>query len=148
MLINAKRTQVFTLLHGPNFHSGQVPRLQLVLASGSILASHLPLPPLHSTERSFIPVPQDTEHCDIWKKFWIYRGKKSEIAFVALALLRSLVGLETLYRLPNQSDTELKPMVTCLPAISLARARLHVFTLDCHRQLSANEPLLVYWFWF
>lgn len=63
---------IFTWLQSPTFHWGQEPRLQLVVAGGSLLLSHLPLPPLHFTVRSLCPFPQDTEHCrTIKNSYWL-----------------------------------------------------------------------------
>lgn len=57
----------YTWLQSPTVHSGQAPGLQLLVACGFVLLSHLPLPPVHSTVRSIFPFPQDTEH---WGKEW------------------------------------------------------------------------------
>ncbi len=54
-----------TWLQPPAFHTGQEPALQLVVDCGFVLASHFPLPPLHSTVRSLFPFPQETEHWGI-----------------------------------------------------------------------------------
>ena len=53
---------IFTLLHSPAVHVGQVPGLHRVMASGLEIESHLFVPPLHSTARRLKPFPQVTVH--------------------------------------------------------------------------------------
>ena len=61
----------FTWLQSPVFHTGQDPRLQLVVACGLVLASHFPFPPLHSTLRSRFPFPHETEHCGTKRRMFM-----------------------------------------------------------------------------
>ena len=70
-----------TWVHSPVIHTGQEPRLQLAMARGLVSKSQLFLPPEHSTVRSILPFPHDTEHYKSGQRTFCYfpEGKQIDV---------------------------------------------------------------------
>ena len=70
-----------TWVHSPVIHTGQEPRLQLAMARGLVSKSQLFLPPEHSTVRSILPFPHDTEHYKSGQRIFCYfpEGKQIDV---------------------------------------------------------------------
>lgn len=70
-----------TWVHSPVIHTGQEPRLQLAMARGLVSTSQLFLPPEHSTVRSILPFPHDTEHYKSGQRTFCYfpEGKQIDV---------------------------------------------------------------------
>lgn len=62
-------------------HTGQEPRLQLAMARGLVSTSQLFLSPEHSTVRSILPFPHDTEHYKSGQRTFHYfpEGKQIDV---------------------------------------------------------------------